>query len=168
MRLVLCRLLVLALVTGAAACGGHSSSQEFGKEDGAQIRQLMSDFVAAYNAKDVEKIGSLFSGNGIIMPPNRSTLRGVEMVKTYFEGRLNEEGATDLAFDEPLTIDGHGPLAYATNTYQLVLKPEGGTGERYRGKAITILRKLANQWRVDVMMMSSDLPPAAPPAAPEP
>jgi ketosteroid isomerase-like protein len=161
MRVVLSSILVLAVAVGLAACGGQAPAAEFSKEDAAQIRQLLTDFVAAYNAKDVEKIGTLFSATGTIMPPNRSTLRGVEMVKTYFEGRLNEEGATDLVFDDAMTVDGHGPLAYVANTYQLVLKPAGGAEERYRGKAISIFRKLANQWRFELQMMSSDLPPAA-------
>jgi ketosteroid isomerase-like protein len=99
------------------------------------------------------------------MPPNRSTLRGVDMVRTHFESRLNEEGATDLAFGD-LTLDGQGTLAYVFSTYDLKLKPSEGVEERYRGKNLWIARKLGGQWRFEVQMMSSDLPPAAPPAAP--
>ena len=161
------RFLMVAVVAGGlAGCGGGPApSQEFGKEDATQIRQLVSSFVEAYNAKDVDKLASLFSGNAVIMPPNRSTLRGVELVKTYFDGRLKEEGATDLVLDE-LTLDGHGPLAYVFTTYQLNLRPTSGSEERYRGKVIWIVKKLGGQWRFDVQMMSSDIPPAAPPAAP--
>jgi len=164
---VMVRFFMVAVVAAAlAGCGGGPApSQEFGKEDAAQIRQLVSDFVAAYNAKDVDKLATLFSGNAVMMPPNRSTLRGVELVKGYFEGRLKEEGATDLVLDE-LTLDGHGPLAHVFTTYQLNLKPGAGGEERYRGKVLWIVRKLGGQWRFDLQMMSSDIPPPAPPAAP--
>jgi len=159
-------LMVAVVAAGLVGCGGGSApSQEFGKEDGTQIRQLVSNFVAAYNAKDVDKLATLFSGNAVIMPPNRSTLRGVEMVKGYFEGRLKEEGATDLVVDE-LTLDGQGSLAYVFTTYQLNLRPASGAEERYRGKVIWIVKKLGGQWRFDVQMMSGDIPPAAPPAPP--
>ena len=159
-------LMVAVVAAGLVGCGGGPApSQEFGKEDATQIRQLVSNFVSAYNAQDVEKLAALFSGNAVIMPPNRSTLRGVELVKTYFEGRLKEEGATDLVLDE-LTLDGQGSLAYVFTTYQLNLRPAGGAEERYRGKVIWIVKKLGGQWRFDVQMMSGDIPPAAPPAAP--
>lgn len=163
------RALVVVAAVGLAACGGgQAPSQEFSKEDAAAIRQLVASFTDAYNAKDVQKIGSLYSGNAVLMPPNRSTLRGVELLKSYYEARLNEEGASGLVFDD-LSLDGHGPLAYIFGTYQVTLNPAGGAEERYRGKCLWVARKLANQWLFDVQMMSSDLPPAAPPApAPEP
>ncbi|HSK10185.1 MAG TPA: hypothetical protein VK911_11475, partial [Vicinamibacterales bacterium] len=95
------RLAVAVTVVAAAglgACGGSSPSHEFGKADTEQIRQMVADFVAAYNAKDVEKIASLYAGEAVILPPNRSTLRGVELVRSYFEGRVNDDGATNLSF----------------------------------------------------------------------
>ena len=161
------RLLMIAVVSAAlVGCGGGPAPvQEFGKEDGAQIRKLVSDFVAAYNAQDPGKIASLFSGNAVIMPPNRSTLRGSDLVKGYFEGRLKEEGATDLVLDE-LTLDGQGTLGYVLTTYQLNLRPAGGPEERYRGKVVWIVRKFGGQWRFEVQMMSGDIPPPTPPAAP--
>ena len=161
MRLRLSRVLVLVAAASLAACSGSAPSQDVSKEDGAQIRKMVDEFVVAYNAKDVEKIGTMFSGTGAIMPPNRSTLRGVEMVKGYYEGRLKEEGATDLAFDE-LTLDGQGTLAYVALTYHLNLRPENGPEQRYRGKNVWILRKLGGQWRFELQIMSSDMPPAAP------
>jgi uncharacterized protein (TIGR02246 family) len=161
------RALVVAAAVGLAACGGGGGTtvQEFGKEDAGAVRRLVADFTAAYNAKDLDKLAALYSGNAVLMPPNRSTLRGVDMVRTHFESRLNEEGATDLAFGD-LTLDGQGTLAYVFSTYDLKLKPSEGVEERYRGKNLWIARKLGGQWRFEVQMMSSDLPPAAPPAAP--
>ncbi|MBP1636375.1 MAG: Ketosteroid isomerase-like protein [Acidobacteria bacterium] len=158
------RVLVVIGAVAAAGCGGaQAPALDFGKEDAAQIRQLVADFTAAYNARDVQKLSSLYSGNAILMPPNRTTLRGQEMVKSYFESRVNEEGATDLSFGE-LSLDGQGTLAYVFATYDLKLRPASGPEERYRGKNLWIARKLGGQWRFELEMMSSDLPPAAPPA----
>lgn len=159
---------VAVLAIALAGCGGgQGPSQQFGKEDVDSIRQMVADFTTAYNAKDVEKIGGMFSGNAIIMPPNRSTLRGADMVKAYYEGRLKEEGATDLAFDD-VAVTGEGTIAYVTGTYRLNLRPADAPEQRYRGKVVWILRKLGGQWRFEVQMMSSDLPPAAPPADEKP
>jgi uncharacterized protein (TIGR02246 family) len=155
--------LVLGAVALVGCGGGQAPAQEFNKEDAAAIRQLVANFTDAYNAKDVQKIGSLYSGNAVLMPPNRSTLRGVDLLKSYYEARLNEEGAAGLVFDD-LNLDGQGTLAYIFGTYQVTLHPAGGAEERYRGKCLWVARKLAGQWLFDLQMMSSDLPPAAPPA----
>lgn len=157
---------VLGVALGLAACGGPAPSQEFGREDAEQISKMVQDFAAAYNAKDVEKIGTYFAGNASVMPANRSTLNGVEAVKGFYNERVNVDGATDLAI-EMLSVQGHGPLAYFAGTFSLNLKPAGGPERRDRGKVIWILRKLGGQWRFEYQIMSSDLPPVVP-APPEP
>jgi ketosteroid isomerase-like protein len=166
MRLPLARLLALVVTVGLAACAGSAPSQEFGKPDVDQIKQMIQDFVAAYNAKDVAKIGTFFSANAALMPANQSTLRGVDSVKGYYELRVKDEGAKDLAI-EPLAVEGHGPLGYVAGTFSLTLQPaDGSPGRHDRGKVIWIVRKYAGQWKFEWQIMSSDLPPAVPPAVP--
>lgn len=161
MRTGLALAVAVAAAIGVAACGGSAPSQEFGKADVDQINQMVRDFAAAYNAKDVEKMGSFFAGNASLMPANRSTLNGVDVVKGFYKERVTTEGATDLAI-EPLSVQGHGPLAYFAGTFSLNLKPADGSERHDRGKVIWILRKLANQWRFEYQIMSSDLPPVVP------
>ena len=158
-RLALC--VALAAALAFAACGGSAPKNEFGRADAEQISKMVQDFAAAYNAKDVEKIGTFFAGNASIMPANRSTLNGVESVKGYFNERFTVDGAGDLAV-QMLSVNGHGPLAYFAGTFTLTLKPAGGPERRDRGKVIWILRKLAGQWRIEYQIMSSDLPPVVP------
>jgi uncharacterized protein (TIGR02246 family) len=158
--------IALVLAVGLAACSGSAPSQEFGKADAAQITQMVKDFTKAYNAKDVEKMGTYFAADAAIMPANRSTLRGVDAVKGFYKERVTVDGATDLAI-EVQGIEGHGPLAYYAGTFSLNLKPTGGAERHDRGKVIWILRKLGGQWRFEWQIMSSDLPPVVPePAAP--
>jgi ketosteroid isomerase-like protein len=160
-------LLAVAAVVSLSACATQAPPQEFGKEDVAQLRQMLAEFVTAYNAKDVEKIGALFSANSALMPPNRSTLRGVDVVKSYFDGRWKDDGATNLAV-EPLTIEGHGPLGFIAGTFSLELKgPDGSGTGRDRGKVMWIVHKYSEKWKFEWQMMSSDLPPAVPQIAPE-
>jgi ketosteroid isomerase-like protein len=154
-------LVALVAVVSLVACGGAAPAEEFGKADAEQIGQIVRDLVAAYNAKDVDKVGSYFSGNASLMPANRSTLNGLDAVKGFYRERFTVDGATDLAI-ETLSIQGHGPLAYFAGTFSLNFKPAGGPERHDRGKVIWIVRKLGGQWRFEYQMMSSDLPPAAP------
>lgn len=157
---------VLGLGLSLVSCGGSAPKEEFGRADAEQITKLVRDLVAGYNAKDVEKIGTLFSGNASLMPANRSTLNGVEAIKGFYKERVTTEGATNLAI-EMLSVQGQGTLAYFAGTFSLDLKPENGPQRHDRGKVIWILRKLAGQWKFEYQMMSSDLPPPPPPE-PEP
>jgi ketosteroid isomerase-like protein len=167
MRRLMVWIFALVAVVSLSACATQAPTQEFGKEDVTQLKQLLTDFVAAYNAKDATKIGTFFSANSAIMPPNRSTLRGVDVVKGYFESRWRDDGATNLTV-EPLTIEGHGPLGFVAGTFSLELKGPDGTGTgRDRGKVMWIVHKYGQQWKFDWEMLSSDLPPAIPQMAPE-
>ena len=152
---------VLGMALSLIGCGGAAPKDTFERADAEQISKMIQEFVAAYNAKDVEKIGTFFSGNASLMPANRSTLNGVEAIKGFYRERVGIEGATNLAI-EMLSIQGHGPLAYFAGTFSLDLKPEGGPERHDRGKVIWILRKLGGNWRFEYQMMSSDLPPVVP------
>ncbi len=165
MRLRLAFVFAVAVAVGVVACGGAAPAQQFGTPDIEQITQMVRDFAAAYNAKDVEKIGACFAADAAIMPANRSTMRGVEAVKGYYKDRVLVDGATDLAI-ETQAVEGHGPLAYVAGTFSLTLRPpDGSAGRKDRGKVIWILRKLGGQWKFEWQIMSSDLPPVIPPAS---
>jgi len=162
MRRHVSRLLAFVLTVGLSACAGSAPPQEFAKADADQIKGMVQNFVAAYNAKDVAKIGTFFSGNAALMPANQSTIRGVESIKGWYELRVKDEGAKDLAI-EPQTIDGHGPLGYIAGAFTLTLEPAGRPARHDRGKVLWIVRKFAGQWKFECQIMSSDLPQAVPP-----
>ena len=159
-------LVALIAAVSLVGCGGSAPAEQFGKTDAEQITQMVHSFVAAYNAKDVEKVGTFFAANSAVMPANRSTLNGLEAVKGYYKERFTVDGATDLNI-QTVSIEGHGPLAYFLGTFTLNLKPAGGEERHDRGKIVWIVRKLGGQWRFEWQIMSSDLPPVVPPA-PEP
>jgi ketosteroid isomerase-like protein len=161
MRRSLAFLVAITAAVGLTACGGPAPGEQFGRADAEQISKMVQEFAAAYNAKDVEKIGGYFTGNASLMPANRSTLNGVDAVKGFYKERVTTDGATDLSI-QMLSVQGHGPLAYFAGTFTLNLKPEGGPERHDRGKVIWILRKLGGNWKFEYQMMSSDLPPAAP------
>ena len=161
MRRSLAFMFALTAAVGLVACGGSAPTEQFGRADAEQISKMIQEFAGAYNAKDVEKIGTYFSGNASLMPANRSTLNGVEAIKGFYKERVTTDGATDLAI-EMLSVQGHGPMAYFAGTFSLNLKPEGSPERHDRGKVIWILRKLGGNWKFEYQIMSSDLPPVIP------
>jgi ketosteroid isomerase-like protein len=149
MRTVLMTALV-TLMLGAGACGG-SKGEEFTATDTAAIRQLDADFVAAFNAKEMDKLLAFYAENSVFMPPNKPLLRGKEPLKSFYAD-LFGQGATDLKMD-PADIAGHGPIAYQSGTFSLT---SGATHDR--GKFLFVMRKMGDKWLFQHSIWSSDLP----------
>ena len=146
---------ILAIGIGVSACAGGAREQEFGAADAQAIRQVSTDLETAFNAKDKDKILSLYTENSVFMPPNKPLLRGREPLSGFYQGLLTA-GAHDLK----LTVDdvaGHGPIGYESGAYSMM------TGEtRDRGKFLFILRNMSGTWKIEYTSWSSDLPPSLP------
>src|SRR6185436_4113639 len=142
--------LALALTTGA--CSGPQE-QQFTQTDMSAIRQASADLTAAFNAKDVDKILSLYADNSVFMPPNAPLMRGRDPLKGYFTNLVAT--ASDLKMDA-IDVAGHGPIGYASGSYSLTNK-----GVSDRGKFLIVLRNLMGNWRFEYTMWSSDLPARA-------
>jgi uncharacterized protein (TIGR02246 family) len=152
-------LAVLALATVVSACAAPTA-QEFTRTDADAIRKTSDDLSAAFNAKDIEKVMSLYAENSAFMPPNAPMLRGKDALKTYFDSLL-AKGATELTLT-PVDVAGAGPLAYESGTYSISYGNNGKT-VRDRGKYLRVLRNMNGTWRSEYTIWSSDLPPQAPP-----
>jgi ketosteroid isomerase-like protein len=176
---------VLVASMMVASCSGGSSGPEFGRADGETIRAMVDDYAAAYNAKDVEAIQAMFSGNISLMPPNSSTVRGPESAGGYYSN-LFATGESEVEL-ETADLAGEGTLAFAQGTFRTVTltpapadgdddegepeddgEPDEDEGEaevemvesRDRGKWLISVRKLGGVWRIENIIWSSDLPVA--------
>ena len=143
-------IVVLALTISVGACGGPQD-QGFTAADAAAIRKASADLTAAFNAKDVDKILTLYADNSVFMPPNAPLIRGRESLKGFFTNLTRT--ASNLRMD-PVEVAGHGPIAYQSGPYSLT---NGGTPDR--GKFLFVMRNMMGTWRFEYTMWSSDLPP---------
>ena len=144
------RMAVFALSAGLSACSGPKE-QAFGTPDAQAIRQVTSTLETAFNAKDVDKILSLYTDNSVFMPPNKPLLRGRGPLKGFYEGLLSG-GSTDLKLT-PEDVAGHGPLAYESGSYSMM---NGATHDR--GKFLFVFRNMGGNWKIEYTSWSSDLP----------
>ncbi len=150
-------LTAVAAAALAAACT-QSAETEFGQQDATRIRQRTQEYGQAFNAKDMQKLLSFYSGETVFMPPNAPTLRGREALADFYK-RMFDEGAGDLVLDSK-DVGGHGPLAYESGTFSLTRRPATGAETRDRGKYMFIWRfnRAQNVWLMDYTIWSSDLP----------
>ncbi len=142
---------LLALTLGAGACAGPKE-EAFTRVDQDAIRQVTTDFAEAFNARDIDRILSLYADNSVFMPPNAPMLRGREPLKSFYSEMFGTRSGSDLKL-EPQDVSGHGPLGYQSGAYSMNV-----SGGRDRGKYLFILRNLAGNWRFEYTSWSSDLP----------
>jgi uncharacterized protein (TIGR02246 family) len=146
---------MIAVSASIGACAGTATDKAFGAADAQAIRQVSSDLEAAFNAKDVDKILSLYTDNSVFMPPNKPVLRGRDPLRGFYKGLLSG-GSRDLKITVE-DVAGHGPIAYESGAYSMM------NGDKHdRGKFLFILRNLAGNWKIEYTSWSSDLPPTLP------
>src|SRR5690242_14747796 len=107
----------LVLTVAVSACATGAKQQEFTRADADAVRQTSAELSAAFNAKEVDKIVTLYADNSIFMPPNAPLMRGREPLQSFYSSMI-ERGATNLELT-PEDVNGHGPLAYESGTYSI-------------------------------------------------
>ncbi len=158
MRTIWKAVCLVALFT--AGCSGNAGPT-FDAADQDRIKIVIQQLTEAFNAKDAAKAAALYTPEAVVMPPNKTLMRGRNFVEQYYTGRFGE-GATNLEL-QPNEIKGSGTLAVAMGDYRLVLAPPSGPSRRDRGKFVWIFRELNGTWMIDGIIFSSDfseLPPA--------
>lgn len=151
-RVLTATLLAISVCLSASGCGGKQEP-EFGIPDQQAIRAATSSLETSFNAKDVDKILTLYTENAVFMPPNKPLLRGRGPLKQFYDGLLNS-GSKDLKLT-PADVAGHGPLAYESGSYSMI----NGTVPD-RGKYLFIFRNTSGNWKIEYTSWSSDLPPS--------
>lgn len=149
------RCALLAVIVGISGCASGERTDEFTVADTDAIRQRSQQLPAAFNAKQVDAILELYGENSVFMPPNAPLLRGREPLREFYQDLIARTTNLRLETDD---VAGHGPLAYETGTYWLVYQ-DGGV--RDRGKYVFVWRKMADTWRTEKTIWSSDLPPVS-------
>ena len=158
MRMTCKAVCLVALFT--AGCSS-SAGPTFDSADQDRIKAVIQQLTEAFNAKDAAKAAALYTSEAVVMPPNKTLMRGRNFVEQYYAARFGE-GATNLEL-QPNEIKGSGTLAVAMGDYRLVLAPPSGPSRRDRGKFVWIFRELNGTWMIDGIIFSSDfseLPPA--------
>jgi len=122
------------------------------------IQRLREAHVAALNAGDADAWASLFTDDGVQMPPNAPTNRGREAVRAWSRAFLEAfRPAFALSVAE---VRLAGDWAFERGAYRIALTPRAG-GEPIPdvGKYITIYQRLpGGMWGIARDIWSTDHP----------
>ena len=140
------RSLALATLIGLAGCTSQQAPDQAAAT--AAIDQVLKDFSTSLNAGDIGRWVSLWTDDGIQMPPDESAVVGREAIHARIQ-----HGADRFTFNIGITneeVHTAGDWAFARGTYRMSLTPkQGGKPIPIDGKYMTILtRQPDGSWKI--------------------
>ncbi len=138
--------LVIMLIVAASGCAAPQG------EHSAEIETLSDDWLAAFEAGDMDGLLSLYSEDARVLPPNAQMMQGHEAVSAVFGGMI--AAGLSGAFERVETVSV-GDVGYNVGKYTLTA---ADGAEADRGKFMEVWRKVGGEWKMTYDMFSSDLP----------
>jgi uncharacterized protein (TIGR02246 family) len=122
----------------------------------AQIRKVIQDWVVAYNSRDWEAVGDVYTQDVAFMAPNGPTIFGRDAVVAEMRRYSEQLGAASVRITTMEVGGGTGSFAWDRDEAELF----DANGKLIdHGKDLVVLRKEADgKWRIVCDMFSSNLP----------
>ena len=122
------------------------------------LRDLDAQWSAAAGTKDLDKTVSFYSDNAIVMPPNASSAKTKEAIRSAWKEMLTSPGAAISWKTTKVEVAKAGDLAYVSGTYEETMTDASGKPVKDRGKYVEIFKKQADgTWKVVADIWNSDL-----------
>lgn len=125
----------------------------------AAIDDIWNQFASSLNSGDVDRWISLWTEDGVQMPPGSPPVVGKEQIRTTMRAIL-DRFAFDMAVT-PMEIRAAGDWAFSRGVYKATMTPrDGGRAVLVDGKYMTILQRQADgSWRIHRDIFNSNTPP---------
>ena len=148
--------LALVVVLFLTACAPQKTVDE--AADTAAINDIWTEYSASLNAGDLERWLSLWTEDGVQMPPGEPPVVGKDHIRTRNK-RVLDQFTFDLSVNNE-EVGVAGDLAFARGTYTATLTPEqGGEAVVIDGKYMTILaRQTDGSWKIRRDIFNSNVP----------
>ena len=131
--------------------------------DVAAMHDATDQWVAAYNAGDVDKIVAMYADDAIMMPPDSTSLKGHEAMKAYLASNIaaTKGGGFGFALDSD-SAAVTGDSGWHSGTFH-VTDSKGATAAT--GKYVEVWHKADGKWLMVRDIWNNDPAPSAAPAA---
>jgi len=145
---------------GMTLLAGCSSQDEANLEaDTAAIIDFENQYRSSQNAGDIDRFMSLWTEDGILMPPNGPPVIGKDQIRVGTAGYLDQ-----FTYDLDGTtaeVEVAGGWAFTRGTYTLTLTPkEEGQPVFIDGKYINILERQSDgSWKMHRSIFNSNVAP---------
>ena len=139
--------------------GCNSQDRSNSEADATAINTIWSTYVSSLEAGDIDVWVSLWTENGVQMPPNEPPVVGKEHIRNRMNAVLNLFSVeADITNEEVQVAED---WAFSRGTYTLTLSPKNGDQPiPVDGKFMTILAKQADgSWKIHRDIFNSNVAP---------
>ena len=150
----------VCIFAGTTLLAGCSSQDEANLEaDTAAIIDFENQYRSSQNAGDIDQFMSLWTEDGILMPPNGPPVIGKDQIRVRTIGRF-DQFTFDLNGTEA-EVEVAGGWAFTRGTYTVTVTPkEGGQPVFIDGKFMNILeRQPDGSWKMHRGIFNSNVAP---------
>jgi uncharacterized protein (TIGR02246 family) len=149
LRGVLASLLVMGGCTRAPAADVAS--------DAEAIRALSRSWLAADQARDVERAVSFYADDAVELASNTPLVVGKEAIRSWYRSWLPLPNVHITFATVTVQVGKAGDLAYERGTYEFTTETPKGV-DVDKGKYLTVWQKIGGVWKVAADMANSDRP----------
>ena len=135
------------------------------REGGVEMTEQVRKAIAASNRRfgegirrgDSSAVGSLYTEDAILMPPNNDMIRGRRGTEGFWSAAI-KMGVRDAVL-KTVELDQVGDDVHEIGNYALMIKPEGKRAFEDRGKYIAIWKRdEEGTWKLHRDIWNSSLP----------
>ena len=141
--------LVLVLLT----LGPTAHAQSAAARD---LEKIFRQFAELFNARDMRGLAALYADDAVWMPQNSPIIKGRAAIEAAFTERYKGPGV--LRFTGTTSAMSEG-LAFVAATYTVTVPAEGGATVSFPAKALTVFKRVGNDWKIAYDMQNADQPP---------
>lgn len=147
---------ILACACAIALSGSHTLIAQTAAVKAA-IDASNQKFGAAVAAGDPKALGTIYTDDATVLPPNSEAVKGRQAIEGVF-GALIAAGIKGVTLTAQ-EVEAHGDTATEIGTYSI----KDATGKELdRGKYVAIWKRVKGQWKMHRDIWNSSLPAAAP------
>ena len=147
---------LLVAVMLLSACSAQGSADD----DKAAILAVMKEYAASLDASDVDRWGSLWTENGVQMPPGAPVNVGKAKIVSGLAGAMESFAFSGMEIDND-EMEVAGDWAYARGQYTVTYVPHDGSDPIFvDGKYMTIFQKQEDgTWKIHRDIFNSNVSP---------
>jgi len=113
-----------------------------GNDLAAEIRETNQQFMNAFQQRDAAQVGSLYSAEALLLPPDTNMLQGTEAIIRFWKGAM-DMGITEVVL-KTSSVEGLGAGAVEVGEYNLIV----GAGIVNTGKYLVVWRREDGRWKL--------------------
>ncbi|MBI4442261.1 MAG: DUF4440 domain-containing protein [Acidobacteria bacterium] len=125
------------------------------------IRTVESEYDAALNADDMATMARLMADDAVLMPPNRSAVKGMEAIAEFQQASIGQQALQIVFGVEEVVAAGDWAVLRYTYSGTQTLKADGQT-RPVNGKGLTIFqRQPGGPWKIARRIWNASTSPAS-------